>query len=131
MNIPDAPATLVPLLRRLFYEADTGISQHAHTPQPDVWYAGHGRYGDFGPYASAEDAVVGLVVNLWERLDEVRQERDLLEMMRDTLRAELRAAHNELQRVGTELVWRGGGGGGTPPTAPSEDRPARGDDTRS
>jgi hypothetical protein len=119
MNIPDAPAALVPLLRRLFDEANTGISQHAHAPRPDVWYAGHGRYGDFGPYASAEDAVVGLVVNLWERLEEVRQERDLLEAMRDSLRAELRAAHDELQRVGVELVRRGGGRGGTPPNASS------------
>lgn len=117
MNIPDAPTTLAPLLRRLYKEANTGISQHAHSPRPDVWYAGQGRYGDFGPYASAEDAVVGLVVKLWERLDEVRQERDLLETMRDSLRAELRAAHDELQRVGGELMRRGGGGDGTPPTA--------------
>lgn len=119
MNIPDAPAALAPLLRRLFYEANTGISQHAHDPQPNVWYAGHGRYGDFGPYASAEDAVVGLVANLWAQLEDVRQQRDLLETMRDSLRAELRAAHDELHRVGTELMRRGGGGAGTPP-APNQ-----------
>lgn len=119
MNIPDAPAALAPLLRRLFYKADTGISQHAHAPQPNVWYAGHGTYGDFGPYASAEDAVVGLIAKLWERLDEARRERDLLETMRDSLRAELRAAHDELQRVGGELMRRGGGGDGTSPTASS------------
>jgi hypothetical protein len=115
MNIPDAPAALAPLLRRLFYEANTGISQHAHDPQPAVWYAGRGMYGDFGPYASAEDAVVGLVVNLWKQCDDMRLQRDLLETMRDSLRAELRAAHDELQRVGTELMRRGGGGAETPP----------------
>jgi hypothetical protein len=109
MNIPNAPPALARLLQRLLTEANTIVSQHATNPRPDVWYAGHGLYGDFGPYATAEDAVVGLVRHLWERLDESRRERDLLEALRDSLRAELDAARNEVQRLGVEVVRMGGG----------------------
>lgn len=78
MHIPDAPAHLRPLLRRLLAEADTGISQHLYTPHPDEWFAGRGDYGDLGPYDSAEAAIVGMVRYLWRGLDEARSERDAL-----------------------------------------------------
>ena len=89
MNIPDAPPALAPLLRRLFNEADTGIGQHKHDPRPDAWYAGRGDAGDFGPYPSAEDAIVGVLRHLWRGLDEVCAERDAAEAEARQLRVEL------------------------------------------
>ena len=89
MNVPDAPPALAPLLRRLLAEADTGIGQHKHDPHADEWYAGRGDAGDFGPYASAEDAIVGVLRHLWRGLDEARAERDAAEAEARQLRAEL------------------------------------------
>lgn len=76
MHTPDAPPALAPLLRRLLAEADTGILQHKHTPAPDEWFAGRSDCGDWGPYPSAEDALIGLVRHLWRALDEARDDRD-------------------------------------------------------
>ena len=89
MNIPDAPPALAPLLRRLLAEADTGITQHANDPHPDEWHAGRGDAGDLGPYASADDAIVGLLRHLWRGLDEVRAERDAAEAEARQLRVAL------------------------------------------
>lgn len=81
LNIPDAPPALRPLLRRLLAEADTGISQHDDDPRPDAWYAGRGDCGDWGPYPTAEDALVSLLRHLWAALDEARAERDAAEAL--------------------------------------------------
>jgi hypothetical protein len=94
VNIPDAPPYLAPLLRRLATEAETEISQHEHTPAPTEWYAGRTLDGlgggDFGPYGSAEAAIVALVRHLWERYDEVCDERDRAEQQVAQLREDTR-----------------------------------------
>ena len=109
MNIPDAPPALALLLRRLLAEADTGIGQHKHDPRPDAWYAGRGDAGDFGPYASADDAIVGVLRHLWRGLDEVCAERDAAEAEARQLRADLgevRAAARLAAQVADELATR-------------------------
>jgi len=40
VNIPDAPPALAPLLRRLLAEGQVEVTQHAHIPAADAWYAG-------------------------------------------------------------------------------------------
>jgi hypothetical protein len=115
MNIPDCPPVLAPLLRRLFNEAETEITQHEHSPRSDRWYAGRtiGALGggDYGPYASAEDAIVALVRTLWTRYDEVRAERDQAEAERDAAiivadgrRLELDRLRRVVGQVGGQLV---------------------------
>lgn len=93
MNIPDAPPALRQLLRRLLAEASTEITQHKYTPAADEWFAGRviGSFGggDFGPYSSAEDAIVGLVRRVWQLYDETREERDAAEAEARELRDEL------------------------------------------
>lgn len=115
MNIPDAPPALAPLLRRLYAEASTEISQHEHTPAPDEWYAGRvlagpggGMLGggDYGPYPSAEEAIVKLLRHLWERYDEVCDERDAL----GAELAELRRQARDAAAVALRLAEREGQG---------------------
>ena len=98
LHIPDCPPALAPLLRRLYAEAETEISQHLHTPAPDAWYAGRvlgGTLGggDIGPYASAEDALVALVRHVWGRCDQAEAEAR-------ALRAELARARQPGSRAG-------------------------------
>lgn len=96
MNIPDAPPALAPLLRRLAAEAETEVTQHEYTPEPDKWYAGRTLDGlgggDHGPYDSAEAAIVALVRHLWTRYDEVCDERDRAEREAQELRQALSTA---------------------------------------
>lgn len=114
MNIPDAPSALAPLLRRLYAEASTEVSQHEYNPAPDEWYAGRvlagpggGMLGggDYGPYPSAEEAIVKLLRHLWERYDEVCDERDRAELEARELRAEL-AAMREQARAAAAVALR-------------------------
>lgn len=109
MHIPDAPPALAPLLRRLYAEAETEVTQHAHSPAPDEWYAGRtvGTLGggDFGPYPSAEDAIVATLRRLWAALDDARDERDRAEAEARELAAEL-AAVREQARAAAALVAR-------------------------
>ena len=69
------------LLRRLLTEASTEIAADAHTPAG--WYAGRvlpgpggGQLGgsDYGPYPTAEDALIALLRAVWRRLDEAEAE---------------------------------------------------------
>lgn len=110
MNIPDAPPALAPLLRRLYAEASTEITQHEHTPAPDEWYAGRviDGYGggDLGPFPSAEDALIAMVRYLWRELDEARAERDAL----GTELAELRRQARDAAAVALRLAEREGQG---------------------
>ena len=91
----DAPPALATLLYRLLAEADTGISQHA-----GAWYAGRGDNVDYGPHASAEDALVALVALLWQRYDETRLERDFAQAEAH----ELRTALAEARRVALDTA---------------------------
>jgi len=109
MNIPDAPPALAALLYRLLAEADTGISQHHYHPRPDAWYVGRGEGGDYGPYQSAEDALVRMLRHLWERYDETRAERDAAEAEAQQLRAELAAFRGEARAALTLLAKLGVG----------------------
>lgn len=110
MNIPDAPPALRPLLNRLLAEVSTEITQHEHTPAADEWFAGRildgFGGGDFGPYASAEDAIVGLVRRLWELYDEALAERDTLQIAlasASDMRKELAQLRATLSTVGQRI----------------------------
>lgn len=113
MNIPDCPPALRPLLRRLYAEAETEISQHEHTPAPDEWYAGRvlagpggGMLGggDYGPYATPEEAIVRLVRHLWTRYDEVCDERDRAEAEAAEMRTAARLAAQTADRLQAQIA---------------------------
>ena len=104
MNIPDASPEIAALLYRLLAEANTGITQHYRDPRPDVWYVGRGDTGERGPYASAEDALITVVAWLWQRLDEVSQERDTAQAEAAQMRAELEQIRAQMGQVAAELL---------------------------
>lgn len=92
------------LLRRLQTETDTYIRQHQTDPAPDAWYAGRGPHGDFGPYATPEDALIALLRRLWESFDDARHGRDMAEAEAAQLRAELTAIRAAVGRIGRDLL---------------------------
>lgn len=90
MNIPDCAPPLREILIRLLAEADLTISQHDLTPDPAEWYG-----GDWGPYTSAEEALVQGVKWLRGLYDQADQERNALLEENRHLRIALAALQQE------------------------------------
>jgi hypothetical protein len=89
-NIPHAPAELAQLLRRLHAESGLNVSQHTSYPRPDEWFG-----GDWGPFTTAEDAIVNGVRWLASLYDTAAHERDELEEENRRLRVALDALQAE------------------------------------
>lgn len=100
-NIPNAPPELRELLQRLHENGSLKVSQHNWDPRPDEWFG-----GDWGPYPTAQEALVNGVRWLRGLYDDADTERNELIAENRRLRIALEALQAE--RLGKSPAPAGG-----------------------
>lgn len=89
-NIPNAPPELRQLLEQLHQVAGLKVAQHNWDPRPDEWFG-----GDWGPYPTAQEALVNGVRWLQKLYDTANSDRNELIEENRRLRAALEALQAE------------------------------------